>query len=158
MYQFFFQKLVSRKFEFNPKDTDLYAWYLARYAQEYKKCGINIDYMIPQNEPLHAERGQENNSKIFTRFGLLTRELSTRFCVTWIPAKSEWLSDDEARTLVGKRPRQTHGGKVQRGQGRHPNHHLRPQLGQPRPGFEILGSHSLNCSITIQHRVSHYIF
>ena len=28
--------------EFNPKDTDLYAWYLARYVQEYKREGNGI--------------------------------------------------------------------------------------------------------------------
>ena len=43
--------------ELDSKNLDLYARYLTRYVEEYKKLGIPISYLTPQNEPLHRANG-----------------------------------------------------------------------------------------------------
>ncbi len=42
---------------FDDAYAEVYARYLARYVAAYRERGVNIHYIVPQNEPLHAVNG-----------------------------------------------------------------------------------------------------
>lgn len=41
----------------NDHYLEVYATYLAKYIDAYKQEGVEIDFIIPQNEPLHSANG-----------------------------------------------------------------------------------------------------
>ena len=41
----------------NDHFLEVYATYLAKYIDAYKQEGVEIDFIIPQNEPLHSANG-----------------------------------------------------------------------------------------------------
>lgn len=48
----------------NDHYLEVYATYLAKYIDAYKQEGIEIDFIIPQNEPLHSANGNGFNNML----------------------------------------------------------------------------------------------
>ena len=90
---------------FKSSFTDIYALYLRKYLESYAREGINIQYLVPQNEPLHSANGYPTMSLSANDEAALVERLASEISSANLATKlviygHNWDNLDYARSIL----------------------------------------------------------